>query len=360
MIEYWHWHTCHFGNETYWGGILGHSLEPGRCYDELARIGAELARIGADIADLEPDEDVAFLVSPESRWALEFQPALAVEGTNTPDRNSYDRILSALYRGFFDAGVHGALVHPQQLGDNAAALMARWPVFVVPALLVAGAELLETLARYAYEGGHLVLTFRSGYADEDARPRPTVMPGVLSKAVGARYWEFTNLANPIPVHVVQQGTNLAVANGHAIGWADGLVPETATPLARYEHPHLARWAAITTNAYGAGRVTYIGTLPDPPLAEALARWVATTSLPEDPWRERPASVTSTGARAANGRRIRFLSNWNWDPVAVELPHAVDDLLSGQTLPAGESVTLGPWDVRVLVELTRDVVAAPTS
>src|SRR5207247_2329572 len=41
MIEYWHWHTLHFGAETYWGGILPHSGRPGRVYRELARLGAE-------------------------------------------------------------------------------------------------------------------------------------------------------------------------------------------------------------------------------------------------------------------------------------------------------------------------------
>ena len=33
-------------------------------------------------------------------------------------------------------------------------------------------------------GGHLVLGFRSGYADDEARPRPEVMPGRLREAVG--------------------------------------------------------------------------------------------------------------------------------------------------------------------------------
>ncbi len=28
MIEYWHWHTLHFGVETYWGGVLPHSQQP--------------------------------------------------------------------------------------------------------------------------------------------------------------------------------------------------------------------------------------------------------------------------------------------------------------------------------------------
>ncbi len=41
MIEYWHWHTNHFGAETYWIGILPHDQQPGRVYAELSRLGAD-------------------------------------------------------------------------------------------------------------------------------------------------------------------------------------------------------------------------------------------------------------------------------------------------------------------------------
>ena len=44
MIEYWHWHTLPYGTETYWGGVLPHSLVPGRVYAELAEVGADLRR----------------------------------------------------------------------------------------------------------------------------------------------------------------------------------------------------------------------------------------------------------------------------------------------------------------------------
>jgi len=30
MVEYWHWHSIHYGQETYWKGVLGHDLTPGR------------------------------------------------------------------------------------------------------------------------------------------------------------------------------------------------------------------------------------------------------------------------------------------------------------------------------------------
>ena len=44
MIEYWHWHTLHYGIETYWGGVLPHSGRPGRIYREIAELGRPVAR----------------------------------------------------------------------------------------------------------------------------------------------------------------------------------------------------------------------------------------------------------------------------------------------------------------------------
>ncbi|MDX6331330.1 MAG: beta-galactosidase, partial [Streptomycetaceae bacterium] len=57
----------------------------------------------------------------------------------------------------------------------------------------------------------------------------------------------------------------------------------------------------------------------------------------------------TGARAADGRRLRFVSNWSGETAPVRLPVPVMDLLSGETLDAGTEFSLGPWDVRVLIE-----------
>ena len=73
MVEYWHWHTLHFGVETYWGGVLPHSQDPGRTYAELARLGAEFARAGERVARSVPDADVAVLYDSDSKFALSSQ-----------------------------------------------------------------------------------------------------------------------------------------------------------------------------------------------------------------------------------------------------------------------------------------------
>ena len=46
LVSYWHWHSLHYGQETYWKGLLGHDLEPNRVYGEMSRVGQELKRLG--------------------------------------------------------------------------------------------------------------------------------------------------------------------------------------------------------------------------------------------------------------------------------------------------------------------------
>ncbi len=346
MIEYWHWHSLHFGNETYWGGVLGHGLEPGRIYEEVARLGAELDGIGAGLTGLDPDAEVAVLFSPESRWALQFQPPFVVPGSSRPDREAYGRIVGALYGGLFEAGLSVAVMQPDQLDGDVRAFARRRPVLVVPALYVASDELLEWLAAYVAEGGHLIATFRTGCVDDEGRLRADVMPASLAPVAGVHYLEFSNLAKPLSL---RSAAGVDLTGSQATAWADGLVADTATPLAWYDHPHFGTWPAITTNVHGAGRLTYVGTLPDRAFARWLGGWVASTSGIVDPWRQDGGSVTSHGARTRDDRRVRFLFNWSWEPSSMTAPVAAEDVLSGDRVAVGRTIELGPWDARVLVE-----------
>ena len=127
------------------------------------------------------------------------------------------------------------------------------------------------------------------------------------------------------------------------------MPEGAETLVGYDDPHLGRWAAVTTQEHGGGRVTYVGTLPDRSLAVALARWLRPAP---DAWEDRPETVTVTSARNAAGGRLRFVSNWSWEATNFALPVAARDLLSATDLERGEDLELTAWDVRVLLESAR--------
>lgn len=334
LIEYWHWHTLHFGTETYWGGVLPHSGRPGRVYREIARIGADLERAGAAVTGLTPDADVAFVYSTESKRALEYQPSLSTGGVD-PDHRTYTAINDAFYRGAFDAKLQSRVWHAAQLTARSAAEVAgEHPVLVAAAFYITTDAELDWLLAYAEAGGHLVLGPRTGYADHEARARNEQHPARLHEAAGVEYDEFSNLDAPIAVP----------GYGRATRWADGLVPTTAEVLAGYDHPHFKQWAAATSRRHGAGRITTVGTVPDPAFARELFAGVARGGG----WRAEAAELTVTSAVNRNGDRIRFVHNWSWDEQTCTVPVACTDVLTGEPVPAGE-IVLGSWDVRVLRE-----------
>ena len=241
-------------------------------------------------------------------------------------------------------------MYTQHLGSDADALVARWPVLVVPALYIADDMLLDLLDAYARAGGHLVLGFRSGYADDEARPRAEVMPGRLRAAVGR---ELQRVHEPRRAGAAAPGPTPASRSPTARPRRRGRMRScrrAPRSLVGYEHPHLGRWAAVTTNAHGEGRVTYVGTLPDRALAVALARWLRPAP---DAWADRPETVTVTSARNRRGRNAAL---------RVELVMGTDELgaAGGGARPAvrdrpprGEELDLAAWDVRVLLESPRE-------
>jgi beta-galactosidase len=280
------------------------------------------------------------------------------QGDGSADE-AYQAFFDAFYRGAFDAGLQSRIVHARQLveGPGGAAELAvqEHPVLIVPGLYVSDDLTLDWLRTYAESGGHLVLGPRTGYADEEARARRDVQPARLAEAAGVWYDESANLLADVSVVGSDRGLQLE-GKPRATRWLDCLVPNGATVLARYEHPHYGEWAAVTTHATGRGRITCLGTLPNLDLAKAVMSWLGAAQAPR--WCEVPESVTSMGARAADGRRLRFLHNWSFTPVDVHIPVAVSDAAGPDTYEQGDSLSLGAWDVRVLVE--RLPVADPTS
>ncbi|MEV8098444.1 beta-galactosidase [Kitasatospora sp. NPDC085879] len=352
MIEYWHWHTLHFGTETYWGGILPHSGRPGRVYAELARVGAEFETAGELVAGIEPDADIAMVYSVPSKWLMQKYPPLATPD-GSPDSASYHRIFDPFYRGAFESGRQVRILHARQLHDARGEregvapeeAARRHPVLVAPALYLAEDSLLDWLAAYAHAGGHLVLGPRTGYADHEARARHEPAPARLVTAAGAWYDELSNLSADLPVRAAAGSPLTLPAGATATRWVEGLTAVDATALVEYDHPHFGRWPAVTTRRHGAGRVTCVGTVPGRDLARELAAWLAPVAV--GGWHGLPESVTATTGTAADGRRVHVVHNWSWQPAEVRTPAGLTDVLDGSALDPGARVRLGAWDVRVL-------------
>jgi beta-galactosidase len=332
MVEYWHWHSLHYGQETYWKGLLGHDLEPNRVYEEATRIGAELARLSPRLAGLMPRNRVAILHSVDSHYGLQFMPI--------SDKASYLTVEDQLHKALYQLNVGADFVFAEEPD------LAAYDVLLVPPLYVASDALLKRVADFAKGGGHVLLTLKSGFTNEFSTVRWTRAPGPLREACGLSYQEFSSLREPLPLKGDPFG---AGPENRASVWAEMILPETAKPLAFYDHPFFGKYPALTRNSWGKGSVTYQGTVLSDRLQESVVADVLKEAgiLPEPGV---PASVRVRQAVARDGHALRFCLNFSGEPQSFAWGHAAaTELLSQKTIEAGEWITLGPWDLAVVRE-----------
>jgi len=341
MVAYWHWHSLHYGQETYWKGLLGHDLEPNRVYEEAVRIGAELKRLGPQLAGMMPKNRVAILHSIDSHWGLQFMP-IAETGRDERgrDKANYASVEDQLHRALYDLNVGADVVfaeEPDFMG---------YDVLLVPPLYVASDALLQKIVDFARGGGHLLLTLKSGFTNEWNTVRWTRAPGPLREACGLSYQEFSSLKEPLALKGDPFGVG---AQNRASVWVDMVLLETAKPLAFYDHPFFGRYPALTRNAFGKGSLTYQGTI----LTDALQQKVVADVLKQAgivPEPALPAMVRARQAVGRNGKALRFYLNYSGEAQSFAYVHGSGtELLSQRSVAAGERLTLGPWDLAVVRE-----------
>ena len=335
LVGYWHWHSLHYGQETYWKGVLGHDLEPGRAAKEIARVAQELRRVGPRLVNLRKKSRVAILFSLDSWHALGFMPF---------DRTvTYMSILNQLYRTLYRLNVETDFVYPKK-GN-----FEDYDLVIVPPLYIAGEELLSRLASYVKNGGHILMSFKSGFCDEFSTVRDTRAPGPLREACGFSYQEFSNLKTPLAL----KGDPFRAGQGNRVSvWAEYLLPETARPLAHYDHPVLGQYPALTRNAYGRGLLTYEGTYLSDELQEKVVRDTLTAAgIALDDARLPPGVKVKSGT-LADGSPFRAVLNFNGRPHEfVHAGRSGTDLLTGREVESGARITIAPWDCIILKSAT---------
>ncbi|MGB9206169.1 MAG: beta-galactosidase [Terriglobales bacterium] len=333
MVEYWHWHSIHYGQETYWKGVLSHDLEPNRAYAEVSRIAHELQRIGPEIVDLKRSSKVAILYSSDSDYGIGFM--------KFSDKVNYRTIMQQLYETLYRQNIAVDFVFPESTN------LSDYKVIVVPPLYVASDDVLNRLVDYVHGGGHLVMTFKSGFTNEYDTVRWTMAPGPLRKAAGFRYQEFSSLAKPL---ALKDDPFKAGPDNKVSTWAEMLILEGAQPLAYYDHPFFGKYPAITQNHFGSGTLTYEGTALSDTLQTKVLLSVLRTAGITGPDQDLPANVRVKHGTNRTGKVIHYYLNYSSDPQTFKYPYKVcEDLLTKTTVAPFQTVTLKPWDLVILEE-----------
>lgn len=340
-VMYWHWHSIHNSFETYWKGLLSHDMQENAPYREACIIGNEFSRLGSHLVNLKKKNEVAILVSNEALTALKW---FGIEATAAGDHGiGYNDVVRWLYDTLFKMNIECDFVWPES--DN----LDQYKAIFVPALYAAPDELLEKLKQYTANGGTLVATFKTAFANENVKVSHEMQPHILSNCFGISYQQFTFPKNTgLSGSIINGTAKDSDEKAEAKVFMELLMPQEAEVLASYDHYNWKEYAAITKNHYGKGTAIYIGCMTDDNTLKAVlteALNSAEVEIPEYSW----PVIVRKGINDLN-KCVRYILNYSAEEQNV-IYHGANgtELFSEESVQDGDTVTVLPWNLKIVEE-----------
>ena len=343
-VMYWHWHSIHNSFETYWKGLLSHDFQENATYREACTIGNEFARLGKHLVNLKKKNEVAVLVSNEALTALNwFRIQEQAPGADAKSIY-YNDVMRWMYDTLYHMNVECDFIWPES--EN----LEQYKAIVVPALYAAPDELLIRLKQYVENGGTLIASFKTAFANENVKVSHQVQPHILSNCFGVHYDQFTFPKNVgLTGEVILKKTDQK-GNAHPAAnvFMELLVSEGAEVLASYEHYNWKDYAAITRNHYGKGQAVYIGCMTDEETLKSVYKAVLPEAGVEIPEYHYPIIVRK-GLNDLGKTVCYFL---NYSGMELEMPYDYKngiELLENTAVENGTALQMPAWGVKIVEE-----------
>lgn len=320
-VVFFRWRTCAMGTEQYWHGILPHSGNPGRRYEELQEFIHEVNPMMEKLHGSMPQAQVGIVFSFEQEYAFQIQP-------HHKDL-SYTRQVQKYYRALYERNIPVDFV-PEQ-GD-----FSQYKLLLAPLQYLMSPKLEEKYLDYVRQGGHLLLTMRTGVKDKNNLCMTEFeLPGRLSEAAGVEVLDYDCL----------RGAEVKVLYGEeefaAKIWSDllRLLPGTEV-LASYASEFYAGEPCITAHPYGEGICYYVGTEPEEALMDKLLAQISEIAGAEPILP--PVADVECMVRENDRERFLFVLNHADEARSYEAPEGYR-LLKGQ-----QTGKLQPYETQVLI------------
>ena len=321
-VVFFRWRTCAMGTEQYWHGILPHSGNPGRRYAELKDMIQTMSPIMEEIKGSMPKTEVGIVFSFDQDYAFTIQP-------HHKDLN-YIHQVQKYYQAFYEQNIPVDFV--QESGD-----FAKYRLLVAPLQYLMNPELEEKYISYVKNGGHLVLTMRTGVKDEhNLCMTDRELPGRLSEIAGIEVLDYDCLWDTeVEINYQDQ-----VYKG--VVWSDlmQLVSEHTKTMASYASEFYAGETCVTAHPYGKGICYYIGTEPKEELMQALMEDICKQA--EISALANKVTEVEFMTRENETSRYLFILNHSNESREYELPDTEYHMIKGET--AGR---ISPYEVQIL-------------
>lgn len=316
-VSFFQWRQSRSGAEQWHSGMVPHAGPESQVFRDVCRLGAVLGRLDRVVGSSVARGDVAIVWDQQSVWAL------STSRTPHDDLPFHDLPIA----------VHAAASRAH-LGVDVVPVDDDWsnyPVVVLPNLWLAAEGMTERVDAYVRDGGHLIVTCRSGIVNSDDQVLLGGYPGAYRETLGVRVDEFF----PVPGDTVVTAADGGGATWGARHWTERVEATRASVLWRWVDGPRAGEPAVTLNAVGTGEAVHVSTMPD------AAGWDALLASLAGRWELRPTvtappAVEAVTRRTQDGTDVVFLLNHGDEEARVGLAghdHVTDAPFKG-VVPAG--------------------------
>ncbi|MCR5789155.1 MAG: beta-galactosidase [Lachnospiraceae bacterium] len=314
------------GVEKFHGALISHSgSSDTRIFREMKQLGGELKNLGKYIVGAETCSETGIIMDWESWWALE-------NSSGPSESLDYLAEVHKYYAPLYRRNIPVDFLKP---GSD----LSKYKIILLPLLYMLAPETAERLERFVENGGTLIATYLTGYADEDDRCVYEAYPGLLRKVFGL-WVEETDALLPGEKNTI----HTAKREYSCDFLCDRIRLEGAEPLGFYGEDFYAGEPCFTVNHYGRGKAYYLATRPEDPFLDDLSGQILSENKIRPPFSTE--GEVEVSERIRNGEQIWFVICHDRDGGSIDLSAAVyEDLLSGKKLQG--TIRLAARDVLVL-------------
>ncbi len=327
---YWHWHSIHNGFETYWKGVLDHSLTEGVTYRDAAEIGKLLSAHGEEIT-IRKKPQVLVISDVHSKKAFNYFPM--------DNDLTYDDVFRWIYDELYKMNIETDIVDYTVI---TAEKLSEYKAVIVPALYSTDKAFDEILSDYVKNGGKLIATFASFKANRCLSVYDTVAPAYLTDCFG-----IETRRDIYPEDVTVGGKKARYV-------AELIDTKDARALYNYENKYWKAYAAVTENSYGEGRAVYIGAYVNRKILKNILNYTLCDLRQNILVKASFPCIVKAGVNA-DGENIVFILNFSGDEIRTsELKIDATDILTGSYIAKGDRITLPGWGFAILKKSERQI------
>lgn len=240
-VQYFQWRKSRGSAEKFHGALIGHNGRTDtRVFKEAAELGSILEKLD-EIVGTYTQSEVALIFDWENRWAIDDMQAM---GKTT---KKYSETCQKHYNPFWKLGINVDVIGSEEKFDD-------YKIIIAPMLYMIKSGVCERLELFVKNGGTLIMTYASGWVNENDLCFLKGFPGGKLKDIFGIWVEDIETLCPNEINIVSTNNEIKYK---AIDYCELIHADTATVLAKFTEDFFCGMPAVTHNIYGNGNAYYI-------------------------------------------------------------------------------------------------------